>query len=468
MHRVPLLLVSILLAAPLLAAARSFPGVTVLDHPGGGTIAYSQMPAQHTVQGAIGRVMLYVVARFGARPKVTHVLKSKDGNSLAVTFSVKATTDTPGDVTGLALVAVTASGPGKGAVLSDQSDRFGTTVRGMLEQMRQVASGASATTASASASAAATDPSTAATTATQAAPVPVSAAPAKASKAAAAPIGPLHATAFPDGSGSVGLPDGWKITAAHAGEVIALGPAPAALHFDTLVYARDPGRTSGGGRFQMAKGPPAIPYDADTATKMNLIAAQMAQSQHKPPPALKVLSTQKMGPHSDLIVADVNPGDGSPPLRMWTQIFLNALSPTGTYTLTMYQVFLPQQVSADEGNATAQALLGSYQSNGQKIMAELAADKAGADQTVAAYQRATAQNQAIADNYVATSRRNFDAQARSFAADDYALLGNTVVRDRDFNEHGLVSDNLADALTQADPNRFQEVPPSEYVKGVDY
>ena len=67
-----------------------------------------------------------------------------------------------------------------------------------------------------------------------------------------------------------------------------------------------------------------------------------------------------------------------------------------------------------------------------------------------------------------TMRRAFDSQQRSFAADDYALLGNTVVRDRDYSEHGLVSDNLADALTQADPNRFQEVPPSQYIKGVDY
>jgi hypothetical protein len=69
---------------------------------------------------------------------------------------------------------------------------------------------------------------------------------------------------------------------------------------------------------------------------------------------------------------------------------------------------------------------------------------------------------------MANSQRMADASQRSFAADDYALLGNTVVRDRDFSAHGLVSDNLADALTQADPNRFQEVPPSQYIKGVDY
>jgi hypothetical protein len=219
MHRIRLLIVSILMAAPLLAATQTFPGVTVLNHPGGGTIAYAQLPAQHTAQGALGKVLQYVEARFGAKPNITHVLKSKDGNSLAVTFTVKATTDTPGDLTGLALVAVTASGPGKGAVLSDQSDRFGTTVGDMLKQMQQVAPGASATTAMASA-AASTTPSAGARTATQSAaatPAPSSVAPAGASNTPAAPLGPLHATEFPDGSGTVGLPDGWKITGAHAG-----------------------------------------------------------------------------------------------------------------------------------------------------------------------------------------------------------------------------------------------------------
>jgi len=431
-------MVSILMAVPLLAATQSFPGVTVLDHPGGGTLAYAQMPAQHTVQGAIHRVLQYVAARFGAAPKVTHVLKSKDGNSLAVTFTVKATTESPGDMTGLALVAVTPSGPGKGAVLSDQSDRFGTTVVDMLQQMRQVATG----------------PSPAATTTRTATPTAANAAPAGVPKAAASPVGPLHATPFPDGSGSVGLPDGWRMTGAHAGEVIAQGPAPAALHFDYQISAYDPSRISASSRLQIVKGSHAIPYGTDIASKMNLINTQNAQSQHKPPPIVKILDTQQVAANSYLIAADVTPSDGSAPLRAWTQIFVGPLSPAGIYYLTMYQVLLPQQVSADEGNATVKALLGSYQADGQRVMAELAA--------------ANAQNQAITNNYIASSRRAFDAQQRNFAADDYALLGNTVVRDRDFSEHGLVSDNLANALTQADPNRFQEVPPSQYIKGVDY
>jgi hypothetical protein len=463
MHRVTPSIVPILMAAPLLAAAQSYPGVTVLNHPGGGTIAYAQMPAQHTVQGAISRVMQYVAARFGARPKVTHVLKSRDGNSLAVTFTVKATTESPGNVSGLALVAVTASGPGKGAVLSDQADRFGATVGDMLKEMRQLASGASAPTAMAST----------ATTATAAAPAPMTSAPANAAPAqgptaVASPVGPLHATPLPDGSGSIDLPDGWRITAAHAGEVIAQGPPPAALHFRFQVAAHDPSRTPASSGLQFVQGSHAIPYDADIATKMNLITTQSAQWQHRSPPSVKVLDARQVAANNYMIAADVSPGDGSVPFRAWTQILQSPLSAIGAYSLTMYQVLLPQQLSADQGNATVKALFAGYKANDQRVMAELAADKANSDQAIAAIQRRTAENQAISNSYVANSRRAFDAQQRSFAADDYALLGNTVVRDRDFNEHGLVSDNLAGALTEADPNRFQEVPPSEYIKGVDY
>jgi hypothetical protein len=464
MHRVLLPLLSILVAAPLLAATQSFPGVTVLDHPGGGTIAYAPMPAQHTAQGAINKVMQYVTVRFGATPKVTHVLKSKDGNSLAVTFTLKATTESPGDMTGLALVAVTASGPGKGAVLSDQSDRFGTTVSDMLQQMRQVAAGAGAAPVAAvpapTNGSAVTTPATAAAT-----PTPASAAPADSAKAAALSLGPLHTTALPDGTGSVGLPDGWKITAAHAGEVIAQGPAPAGLHFRYQIMAYDPSRTPTNSRLQ---GSHAIPYGADGATMQNLLATQTAQMQHKTPPTVKILDSRQVAAGNYMIAASVTPSDGSTPFRAWTQIFVGPISSTGTYSLTLYQILLPLQVSADQANPAVKALFGSYKSNDQAIMAELANDQANTDRVVANFQRQSAANQAATERMVAASQRAFDSQSRSFAADDYALLGNTVVRDRDFNEHGLVSDNLADALTRADPNRFQEVPPSQYVQGVDY
>jgi hypothetical protein len=54
-------------------------------------------------------------------------------------------------------------------------------------------------------------------------------------KGAIAPAAALHQTPFPDGSGSIGLPDGWTLTGAHAGEVTAKGPPPAGLHFRRLI-----------------------------------------------------------------------------------------------------------------------------------------------------------------------------------------------------------------------------------------
>jgi hypothetical protein len=65
-------------------------------------------------------------------------------------------------------------------------------------------------------------------------------------------------------------------------------------------------------------------------------------------------------------------------------------------------------------------------------------------------------------------QRQEDAKDRQFAAFENGLLNNTVVFDKELNGHGTVSNVVADALVQADPNRFQEVSASEYVKGIDY
>ena len=475
MHRVLISVISILVTAQALATTQSFPGVTLLQHPGGGTIAYAQMPAQHTAQGALGKVLQYVTARFGAKPTVTHVLKSKDGNSLAVTFTVKATTETPGDMTGLALVAVTASGPGKGAVLSDQSSRFGTTVADMLQQMQQAAPGARATADLASGAAgspsgpAASGPAPSAPAATPTSTSTKAAAastPSPAAAATAAPIGPLHTTAFPDGSGSIGLPDGWKISGAHAGEVIAMGPAPASLHFDFLISAYDPSRYKP--NIATSQTMRAIPYDADAATKMSLQTQQISKLQHKAPPTVQTLKVQELSAGTYVLVQNVSPSDGSTPFQAWTEMTAGPMASQGLYTLFMYQILLPQNLTDTQSTAAAKALFDSYHANAQVAQQELAADKASTDKAIAAIQAKTAQNQQQTDMILAANERSFRASQQSFAADDNQLLGNTVIRDRDYNAHGVVSDNLAAALTQADPNRFQEVPASQYVQGVDF
>src|SRR5579862_593441 len=136
MRRYSLFLMALLFAWSFTAEAQSYGGVTVIENPGGGTIAYAQMPAQHTLQGAMGKVLQYAHSRFGGRPQINHVMRGSDGSSLAVTFTVKSTAQGNQDIAALALVAVSPSGPAKGALLSDQADRFRSTVGPMLKRLQ--------------------------------------------------------------------------------------------------------------------------------------------------------------------------------------------------------------------------------------------------------------------------------------------------------------------------------------------
>jgi hypothetical protein len=80
----------------------------------------------------------------------------------------------------------------------------------------------------------------------------------------------------------------------------------------------------------------------------------------------------------------------------------------------------------------------------------------------------TQASQQITETTVARMERNQDSQDRQFQAFDNNLLDRTVIRDNDLNGDGTVSNDLAQALIKANPDRFQEVSPSDYVQGIDY
>jgi hypothetical protein len=43
-----------------------------------------------------------------------------------------------------------------------------------------------------------------------------------------------------------------------------------------------------------------------------------------------------------------------------------------------------------------------------------------------------------------------------------------VIQDTEHNARGTISNDYADALVKANPNRFQYVPTQDYLKGIDY
>ncbi len=214
-----------LISSLTVAATSPYDGVTTIENPGGGTIAYAQMRPQ-TVQSAMEKVLGYVNSRFGAPPQVARVVKSSDGTMLAAAFNVSPSGGNP-EIAGLAIVIVPRTGTAEGAVLSDNADRFRTTFKSMYERLQSQAGVAQGAGGS---------PTPAPSTADSA---PSAATPAS-TPTAAAPAAALHQVAFADGTGSIGLPAGWNIVSSYGGDVIAKGPRGEQLQFGQPISVLDP------------------------------------------------------------------------------------------------------------------------------------------------------------------------------------------------------------------------------------
>lgn len=458
--------------------AQSNNGVTVINNPGGGAIAYAQMPAQHTLRGAMGKVLQYAHSRFGARPQISRVMRGSDGNSLAVIFTVKSPALGNQEIAGLALVAVSPSAPGKGAVLTDQADRFRSTVGSMLKLLQSGAglSGTGRGAASAATSAPASAPEfpptlTPTSTPSRSAPAAAASLPTtgRPATASGAPAAPLHQTSFPDGSGSIGLPDGWTITGAHAGEVIAKGPTPAWLHFDWQIPALDPNdpRSRGLMRPGTAAAFVDIPYGTDAASTFKSALTQFLQKHGKAPPTIEIVDSKEVGAKEALVSARIGAVDGQGPTSALADIGIGPSDNQGSYLITLYIISFPQEL-AQQSQATVVAMLHSYKVNQDVALAQIQADSQKSQQATAQTLAEMRRRQVASDQQFAAFQRSQDAQERQFQAFDNNLLDRTVIRDTDLNAHGTVSNDLADALIDANPNRFQEVPAGDYVKGIDY
>jgi hypothetical protein len=450
------------LLATCVPAPAATPGVTTIANPGGGTIAYAQLPQQHTAQGAMGKVLQYVESNFGARPTIGKYMKSPDGNSLAATFTV---TNGGTAIAGLALVAVSATGPGAGAVLSDTEDHLRTSLKPMLARLQQeaVAKGGSAAAQAAIATAGGANAggsSSAASAASAARPSAASPAASAAPLKPSAPAEKLTQTTFPDGSGSIGLPAGWKITAARQGDVIASGPHGEGLRFgmaqSAIDYSNPQSRALGRGPGGTAPGNfVAIPFGTPGDAAFKEVIAQLTQKMHKPAPVIdyavvKTLPSQGSGKNYFMQGTTTAPTGSA---ATWIEVMEGAMGPAGVWQIDIFQITVPDALADQEANTVA-SIFKTYRTNDAVIMGQISSDEN--------------QVQQITRNYMVTSKKMADISERSTQAESNYLLGNTVIRDGDLNAHGTVSDDVANALIAADPNRFQAVSSGNYVKGIDY
>ena len=468
-----------------------------IDNPGGGRIFLGVLAGQPTPQEAMGKTLHRLSVYCGDRPKLGRLVQSKTGELLAAFFTVTGKNQDGKPMAGLALVYAPKSGSAGGAVLMDNAQRFPSTVNSMFARLKQqlgkgpagaslakaTAGGSaasksgtsgSATSGSATSGSAASGSTTSASTASgstanesAANESAVSGSTASASTASgstsnesaasgssapapAAPPQPLQPDVFQDGTGVIGLPAGWNAQPAHMGDVSATGPHGEKLRFGLTISVMGNSGAKATGQFL------AIPYGTDPATAYKAAMTQMGAKVGKQAPEITVTNVRDIpmqGGKNCFLYGDLDAHDGQGKQFVVVQMISTTPQQGGAWQMTLFQISGPEQTMAEE-RATIGAIYSSYSRDSKRV-----SDMANAQ---------IAQGIAQTNQFVATVGQYTDNSDRMTAGMSDMLREQTVVVDENTGGHARTSDQLAGMLIDANPNRFQSVPTSDYISGIDY
>jgi hypothetical protein len=445
--------VLLLLAGPAFAQSPApsttgtLTGVKTIQVAGGGTIYMGALAGQPTPQTGMGKVLQRVTALCGDRPVLGKLDKNTTGEILAGFFTVTGKKLDGKPMEGLVIVYAPKTGSAAAAVLLDDADRFPTTVNTMFARLKQQLGAPSSAAPSAAGPSATPAASTAPTKASSAAPVP------------SGPTQPLQKYTFPDGTGAIGLPMGWKVSSAQKGQVIASGPNNEGLRFGWAVSVIDPTNPQSHTLMPNSRGPApqqfvAIPYSADPGTAYKAALTQFAQKARHRPPIVDIASVNNLPANKNyMLYGDTDFNDGKGKQSFIAQVIDTAPQMMGTWQMTLFIIYAPQQTMASE-IGTFTAIFNGYTSNQNRI--------------ASISQAQTGQALASEKQFMNTMSSEIDASDRSVAGFDNVLRNQTVIVDTQTGGHATTSDDLANALINANPNLFQSVSTSGYIPGIDY
>jgi len=436
------------------AAAGADEPLKTVHNPGGGEIAYGPVAGQATLPATMGYILGRIHRHFGERPQVGRVFYAKGSpDTMAASFQLTARMNGSGPISGLVIVAMPAGQQPSVAVLYDQADRFRTTFNPMMKTLDSAWRADDARNVSA---AAAASPS--------------------GLGGAAGSARPLRTAVFPDNSGSIGLPEGWQIQSAHQGAVTAQGPNNESLNLGVFIPMIDTGNPqkqqmvqmqTQGGRRPLPGKELAAPYGMEPFELMKSISDQINAKQNKPPATTELISATPSGGKCTNLKMRVDQHDGKGMMYVESAMCVMAPYMPGSYAVTVNQLAIPEsRMAADM--ATMRAMNASYQVNNGVVNAEAKQNvqqmQAAADQA----QRNVAGMEAASQSRMESMRRMEDGSARRTQAFSNYLREQSVVKDNDWNAHGTIDNDAAEALVKADPNRFEYVPTQDYLKGIDY
>jgi hypothetical protein len=419
-------------------------GLKTVDNPGGGQIVYGSVVGQTTPQGAMAAALHYAHGSFGDRPQLGTIFQSKDGQTFGVGFTLTAVKLSNKPIGGLIMISMSMGQDPQAALLYDERTRFLKTQPEMLHTLSQIWA-QQMQTAGASGTRGASDP------------VPV-----------------LHPATAGDGSGHIGLPDGWHITAMRGGQCTAEGPNGEQLGFG-LEYQgiNDPNIRSQFSRFNNpnASGALSAPLGGNIFASYISITNQIRRINHKAPASFQLISQNRVNPDTGdhaieaRYILDLNDGRG--PRTASAHIGEVHMQGSATWMMTVQETSIPQALY-DREWPTMLAIIHSYNQDVGVINAQLQQSLANtrAIGERSRQQAADADASRIAST-AAFNQHMDDLSVASKVQQNYTM-DRTELQDNDLALRGAIDNNVATALIKANPDRYQEVPTASFLKGVDY
>jgi hypothetical protein len=406
-----------------------------INNAGGGQIVYGPLVQQPSLPAAMGVMLRTIHSQFGNRPEIGRFFQAKGSSSAATFFTVTAKNLGNKPIAGLVIVSMPPGATASAAILYDDASHFGTSLGPMMKQLNTV-----------------WHPEGSPGTPT------VSSLPA------------LHQTSLPDGSASVGLPAGWRITAGGHAQLHAEGPEGQQIHF--FSYSVEDPRTNP--LYRPGVPPPGAivvyPWGADLTQAFPAVAAQMNQKMGAPSPTYHFTSVKPygdIGPRSCVFATgDVDRHDGKGLLAQGS-IICAGRPLNGNWILAVYQTATPTSRANIDGPLLA-TIETTYKPNDAVLSAQTQATIAHIHEIGDAARRQAGAAHAANDAHNASVEANWDSRDKHSQEFSNYLLDQTVIEDSQRNERATVWNQYGDSLVKADPNRYQYVPTKDFIKGIDY
>jgi len=436
-----------LIALLLTVAAQAWSqddGLKFVHSPGGGEIVYGPVVGQTTSQGAMEFMLKTIHSRFGDSPRTGRFFRTTGSKSTATFFTLTDKKNGGKQIAGLVIVAVSENGE-KGAkptaaVIYDDADHFAKSANPMMQKLNEVWK-PEANKSRLEFSGSDTSSSGLAE--------------------------PLHETAFADNSGSIGLPDGWKIASSAMGSAQVTGPNGEELYMGFYIPVADAKQN------HLVKSVRTLSekyvtaeYGDDPFKMLVSVAAQLRDKQHLGPVAIDLIRKQDQGNHCSLLKVNLDRHDGKGEMLSLIRLCTIPSHFPAWWGIAGDQAILPKEV-AEKEMPTIQAMAKSYRTNDTVIREQMRQVVGRFDYRKAG---ATAEERARAER-AQIEHESHDAQ-RDLGSDRVKNFSEYLLDDKSLGDASgkgsAVADSYAEELVKAYPNLYEFVADQDLLKDVDY